>query len=299
MHPALLSVIALVALIIVWLVILSSIFKQQAHSINRFYAIEPSTLDWIDLTHLNALTADLEAQGFVRVLDLTARQMPANSPPDDLSPSNFSSNSTQSDSPFATTTHQQLPTSPAGQAPPPIPDPFTLPRYTEPKQNVRAFGRIFVHPKHGCAANILAARGETPGGAGSIVKCLPLQVAIVTLWDGGDDYWVYATTSHKADPFSELHRHDHSLFQRRPQAGADELLQLHLQTVPLLDQKIPQKQFPFRSAQDYMHYEEVSARKIRSIYTKKNALQATLQLATFSFRSHDHYWGALEGQIPL
>lgn len=298
MLPALLSVIALVALLIVWLLILSSLFKQQANSINRFYAIEPSTLDWIDLTHLNALTADLEAQGFVRVLDLTARQMPANSPPDDLSPSDLSSGSTQSDSPFATTTHQQFPTSPAGQAPP-IPDPFTLPGYTEPKQDVRAFGRIFVHPQHGCVANILAARGETQSGGGTIVKCLPLQVSIITLWGASDDYWVYATTSHKADPFSELHRHDHSLFQRRPQAGARELLQLHLQTVPLLDQKIPQKQFPFRSAQDYMHYEEVLARKIRSIYKRKSALQATLQLATFSFRSHDKYWGALEGQIPL
>lgn len=299
MVAALLSVAVLLAILIAWLVLLSSVLKQQANSINRFYAIDPTELDWINNEHLTALTADLERQGFTRVLDLTARQMPANSPPDEIEPSAIPAGATQSDSPFATTTHLQFPTQHAGQIAPPIPDPFTLPRYNEPKQDVRAFGRIFVHPQYGYAANILAARGETQSGGGTIVKCLPLQVAIITLWGASEDYWVYATTSHKADPFSELHRHDHSLYQRRPQAGAGELLALHRQTVPLLDQKIPQKLIPFESAQDYMHYEEVSARKIRSIYARKNALQATIQLATFGFRKHDHYWGALQGQIPL
>jgi hypothetical protein len=291
--------VAVLALIIGWFTLISSVLKQQANTINRYYAIDPNELDWIDHAHLNTLTADLERQGFVTVLDLTARQLPADTPPDSqLLPSDFSPGATpNSNSPFATTTQQQQPTS--ASSAPPIPDPFALPRYNEPKQDVRAFGRIFVHPQYGCAANILAARGETQSGGQTIVRSLPLQVAIITLWGGGDDYWVYATTNHKADPFMELHRHDHSLYQRHPQADARELLQLHRQTVPLLDQKISQKMIPFESAQDYMHYEEISSRKIRSIYAHKSAVQATLQLATFGFRKHDHHWGALEGQISL
>ena len=303
---AVVSIAILMAMFIAWLVMLSSLFKQQVKSINRYYAIDPAELDWIDHIHLKALTADLEQQGFTHVLDLTSRQLPADAPPDAVPvASNFSSRTSATvtppvnTSPFATTTHQQSSQQASAPSPPPIPDPFALPRYNEPKQDVRAFGRIFIHLQHGCVANILAARGETQSAGGTLVRCLPLQMAIITLWGGGDDYWVYATINHKADPFMELHRHDHSLYQRRPQASARELLQLHRQTVPLLDQKIPQKMIPFESAQDYMHYEEISSRKIRSIYAKKSALQATLQLATFGFRKHDHHWGALEGQIPL
>ena len=285
----------ILAVLIAWFALLSSVLRQQANSINRYYAIDPAELDWIDHARLHALTADLERQGFTQVLDLTARQLPTNSPPDAATPAAPS----HTDSPFATTTHQQFPSPPSSQTKPPIPDPITLPRYNEPKQDIRAFGRIFVHAHRGCAANILAARGETQSGGQTVIRCMPLQVAIITLWGGGDDYWVYATTNHKADPFMELHRHDHSLYQRRPSADAQALLALHLQTVPLLDQKIPQKIIPFRSGRDYMHYEEVSSRKIRSIYARKNVLQATMQLATFGFRRHDHHWGALEGQIPL
>ena len=266
-----------------WSPLLRAMFRENATAINQYFTLDAAQLAWLDHARLQELTRQLEAEGFRHALDLCAQRNRAEGSPKNGAPQ-------ISDSAFTSSTHA-----------PPIPSP-DAPAHnlaTLPAQEVKAFGRIFVHPQHGFAANILAARAETQTVPGqTTVAMQPLQIAIISLFGQDKNYWSYATTNHKPDPFAEWHQNPQGLYIRRVGTSARELLQIHLQTVAKLRSKISQPETPFRSAADYMKYEEISGVKIRENYARKTVWEATRQLFTFKLRRHDEHWGAL-GQKPV
>jgi hypothetical protein len=270
------------AYFVFWTPLLRALFRENATARNQYFTFNAAELGWLDEARLRELTAQLEGEGFRHVMDLCAQRSRTEGAPSAAAPQ-------QTHSAFTTSTHA-----------PPIPAPDQSPANlaTLPPQDVKAFGRIFVHPSHGFAANILAARAETQNAGHTTVAMQPLQIAIISLFGRDENYWSYATTNHKPDPFSEWHQNPQGLYIRRVGTSARELLQIHLQTMAKLRSKIPAPEMPFRSAADYMKYEELAAVKLRENYTRKTVWEATRQLVTFKFRRHDEYWGTL-GQRPV
>ena len=275
---------------------------ESARTDMLYFPVVPESLPWIDQTQLAAFTRDIENEGFVKILDLTTRRILLDSPDQATAPQAAApvtpSPATATDTAFASSTHQIAP---------PIPDPGARPRAAAgssvgqppPPQEVKVFGRVFMHPQHGCVANILAAQSEMrlPDGRTQI-SSQPLQLAIVSRFGDDADYWTYATTGHEPLSYAELHFHPHGLFMRRAGAPLRELLRLHLEMVPKVARQIPVQLSPMRSAEEYLEFEQkLVMPRLRKIYARKNLWHAAFQLWTFKLRSHDEYWGAL-GKRP-
>ena len=144
---------------------------------------------------------------------------------------------------------------------------------------VQGFVRVFVHPQHGCTANILTAYQEQPHTA-PIHK--PCRIAVISEFGTGDEQTVvYATVNHSPDVFADLHRSGRSLWTRKIGANAAELLEIHLQRREELAPRFGLPLLRFRDADDYKAYEARSAARLRSIYARKNLFGATAQLALF------------------
>ena len=243
---AVLVILVVLVVVSTWFSTLSSAFKDASTADYILRPTSPEYFAWLRRDELDAQTRDLQSAGFVSVGDFTTEKTFVGA-----------EGAMQHSAPIA---------SPKGNSAPKA-------------APVQGFVRVFVHPQHGCTANILTAYQEQPHTA-PIHK--PCRIAVISEFGTGDEQTVvYATVNHSPDVFADLHRSGRSLWTRKIGANAAELLEIHLQRREELAPRFGLPLLRFRDADDYKAYEARSAARLRSIYARKNLFGATAQLALF------------------
>ena len=160
--------------------------------------VEPGSAteaEFLDLTHLEEATAELEALGFRHVGDNVTRHV--------------------------TTQNQQSA---------PITDPFAPPPLKPERFKPQGFSRVFSHPTHGCVANLMFV--ATKDLQRSQVPQTKSLLAISSFTGRGGDDWSYATSKEKTlvteKALRKLWRRPRALWTKLPDVTATQLLEEHL-----------------------------------------------------------------------